>query len=210
LNAGEAKLEQVIDVSLTTPESIRELQRKLYCAAKNQPARRFHQLYDKIWRRDILWHAWMLARSNRGAPGVDGVTFEQIEAQGVEEYLLGLQEELKRKTYRPQAVRRVMIPKPGGGERPLGLPTIRDRIVQTAAKLVLEAIFEADMHEAAYGYRPKRSAVDAVGQVHEALIEGYREVVDADVAKFFDTIPHDQLMASVAARRRCSVCSRVG
>ncbi|MDR1967571.1 MAG: group II intron reverse transcriptase/maturase, partial [Burkholderiaceae bacterium] len=101
------------------------MQRKLYCAAKNQPQRRFHQLYDKIWRRDILWHAWALTRSNRGAAGVDGVSFEQIEAQGVEEYLLGLQEELKRKTYRPQAVRRVMIPKPGGGERPLGLPTIR-------------------------------------------------------------------------------------
>jgi RNA-directed DNA polymerase len=156
----------VIGVSLTTPQSIRDLQRKLYCAAKSQPQRRFHQLYDKICTSEMLAHAWALTRANRGAPGVDGVSFEQIQAQGVEAYLLGLQEELRHKTYRPQAVRRVLIPKPGGGERALGLPTIRDRIVQGAAKLVLEPIFEADMHDAAYGVpspaqrgagRPERS-----------------------------------------------------
>jgi RNA-directed DNA polymerase len=187
----------VIDVSLKTPGAIRELQRKLYCKAKGEPQLRFYQLYDKIWRSDILAHAWALSRANRGAPGVDGVTFEQIEAQGVEGWLSGLQEEVKTKRYRPQAVRRVMIPKPGGGQRPLGLPRIKDRVVQTAAKLVLEPIFEADMEDCAYGYRPKRSAVKAV---HGALIEGYTQVVDADLSKFFDRIPHDDLMRSIALR----------
>lgn len=187
-------------MSLTTPETIRTLQRKLYCAAKDQPERRFHQLYDKVWRSDILAHAWALTRANRGAPGVDGDSIEQIEAQGVEAFLTGLQEDLRQKTYRAQAVRRVMIPKAAGGERPLGIPTVRDRVAQTAAKLVLEPIFEADMHPAAYGYRPKRSAQDAVKAVHGALIAGHTEVVDADLSKFFDTIPHDQLMASLAAR----------
>ncbi len=190
----------MIGVSLKTPERIRALQRKLYCAAKQQPKRRFHQLYDKIWRSDILQHAWERSRANRGVPGVDGQTFEQIEAQGVEDWLRGVQEELKTHGYRPQAVRRVLIPKAGGGHRPLGLPTIKDRVVQTAAKIVLEPIFEADMHEAAYGYRPKRSGVEAVKRVHEALIEGYTEVLDADLTKYFDNIAHEQLMASVAAR----------
>lgn len=131
-------------MSLKTPEAIRTLQRKLYCKAKAEPQFRFYQLYDKIWRSDILAHAWALSRANRGAPGVDGVTFEQIEAQGVEGWLSGLQEEVKSKRYRPEAVLRVMIDKPCGGQRPLGLPTIKDRVVQTAAKLVLEPIFEAD------------------------------------------------------------------
>jgi len=187
-------------VSLNTPEAIRTLQRKLYCKAKAEPQFRFYQLYDKIWRSDILAHAWALSRANRGAPGVDGVTFEQIEAQGVEDWLSGLQEEVKSKRYRPEAVRRVMIEKPCGGQRPLGLPTIKDRVVQTAAKLVLEPIFEADMEDCAYGYRPKRSAMDAVKAVHAALIEGYTQVVDADLSKFFDTIPHDDLIRSIALR----------
>lgn len=187
-------------MSLRTPEAIRELQRKLYCKAKAEPQFRFYQLYDKIWRSAILAHAWALSRANRGAPGVDGVTFGQIEAQGVEGWLSGLQEEVKTKRYRPQAVRRVMIPKPGGGQRPLGLPTIKDRVVQTAAKLVLEPVFEADMEDCAYGYRPKRSAIDAVKAVHGALIEGYTQVVDADLSKFFDRIPHVDLMRSIALR----------
>lgn len=187
-------------MSLRTPEAIRELQRKLYCKAKAEPQFRFYQLYDKIWRSDILAHAWALSRANRGAPGVDGVTFEQIEAQGVEGWLSGLQEEVKSKRYRPEAVRRVMMDKAGGGTRPLGLPTIKDRVVQTAAKLVLEPIFEADMEDCAYGYRPKRSAIDAVKAVHGALIEGYTQVVDADLSKFFDKIPHDDLMRSIALR----------
>jgi RNA-directed DNA polymerase len=157
-------------------------------------------LYDKICREDILQHAYALARANAGAPGVDGVTFKQIDALGVEAWLAGLREELVSKTYRPDPVRRVMIPKPGGGERPLGIPTIRDRVVQTAAKIVLEPIFEADFEDSAYGYRPRRSAVDAVKETHRLICRGYTDVVDADLSKYFDTIPHSDLLKSVARR----------
>ena len=139
-------------MSLTTPESIGRLQRKLYCKAKAEPGFRFYLLYDKICREDMLLHAWRLCRANGGAPGVDGVSFEAIEEGGQEEWLAGLRTELVGKTYRPAPVRRVLIPKPGGGERALGIPTIRDRVVQTAAKLVLEPIFEADFEDSAYGY----------------------------------------------------------
>ena len=187
-------------MSLKTPEKIRTLQRKLYVKAKKEPEFRFYQLYDKIYRADILFHAYRLARQNHGAPGVDGVTFEEIESRGLEEWIEGLRKELHEKTYQPSAVRRVMIPKPGGGERPLGIPTIRDRTVQTAAKLVLEPIFEADFDDCAFGYRPKRSARDAVEKVHGALCQGYTDVVDADLSKYFDTIPHQELMQSVARR----------
>src|ERR1035438_9594236 len=130
-------------MSLTTPSKIRELQIKLYRKAKNEPGYRFYMLYDKVYREDILAHAYALARANQGAPGVDGQSFEDIESAGREEWLTGIREELRSKTYRPQPVRRVTIPKPGGGERPLGIPTIRDRVVQTAAKLLIEPIFEA-------------------------------------------------------------------
>jgi RNA-directed DNA polymerase len=187
-------------VSLQTPESIRRLQRALYVKAKNEPAYRFYLHYDKVYREDILLHAYRVSRAARGAPGVDGVTFAAIEAAGVEEWVAGLRRTLQEKTYRPDAVRRVLIPKPGGGERPLGIPTIRDRVVQTAAKLVLEPIFEADFEDSAYGYRPKRSAQDAVQEVHEALCDGYTDVVDADLSKYFDTIPHQELLQSVARR----------
>ncbi|HUJ83314.1 MAG TPA: group II intron reverse transcriptase/maturase [Candidatus Acidoferrales bacterium] len=187
-------------MSLTTPEKIETLQRKLYAKAKAEPGFRFYLLYDKIYRADILAHAYELAEANKGAPGVDGVTFEKIEAAGVEAWLTALAEELRGKTYRPQPVRRVMIPKPGGGERPLGIPTIRDRVVQTAAKLVLEPVFEADFDPEAYGYRPGRSAVDAVRRVHGHLKDGYTDVVDADLSKYFDTIPHDELLQCVARR----------
>ncbi len=187
-------------MSLTTPPKIRRLQKKLYVLAKQKPERRFHQLYDKVWREDILAFAYAQCRSNGGASGVDGVDFEQIEQWGVEEWLAGLAEELRTKEYAPDPVRRVLIPKPGGGERPLGIPTIRDRVVQSAAKLILEPIFEADFEDCAYGYRPKRSAVQAVEAVHKALCQGYTDVVDADLSKYFDTIPHSELMQSVARR----------
>ena len=187
-------------VSLATPEKIRSLQRKLYRKAKAEPAFRFYVLYDKVCREDILRHAYGLARANAGAPGVDGATFAQIEEQGLEAWLAGLCEELVAKTYRPDPVRRVMIPKPDGGERPLGIPTIRDRVVQTAAKLVLEPIFEADFEDNAYGYRPARGAVDAVKEVHRLICRGYTDVVDADLSKYFDTIPHAELMRCVSRR----------
>jgi len=187
-------------MSPVTPDKIRSLQRKLYCKAKAEPAFRFYVLYDKVCREDILLHAYKLARANAGAPGVDGVTFEQIEEQGLEAWLAGLREELVSKTYRPDPVRRVMIPKNGGGERPLGIPTIRDRTVQTAAKLVLEPIFEADFEDNAYGYRPARGAADAVKDVYRHLSRGYTDVVDADLSRYFDSIPHDDLLKSVARR----------
>jgi len=187
-------------MSLATPEKIRRFQRKLYVKAKDEPCFRFYQLYDKVYREDILEHAYRLCRSNGGAPGVDGVTFADIEQQGLTEWLAALRKELHDKTYRPSAVRRVMIPKPGGGERPLGIPTVRDRVAQTAAKLILEPIFEADFVDGAYGYRPRRSATDAVQEVHQAICTGYTDVVDADLSKYFDTIPHRELMRSVARR----------
>src|SRR2546421_3021135 len=156
-------------MSLETPMSIRTLQRKLYRKAKQEPDFRFYLLYDKIYREDILSHAYELVKANKGAPGVDGQTFEQIELQGRQEWLEGIRKDLHDKTYKPQPVRRVLIPKPGGGERPLGIPTIRDRVAQTAAVLVLEPIFEADFVEEAYGYRPKRSAQDAGKAVLHSL-----------------------------------------
>jgi len=187
-------------MSLTTPDKIRSLQRKLYCKAKAEPTFRFYLLYDKICREDILAHAYRLARVNAGAPGVDGTTFAQIEEQGLEAWLAGLRAELVSKTYRPDPVRRVMIPKANGGERPLGIPTNRDRVIQTAAKIVIEPIYEADFEDNAYGYRPARGAVDAVKEVHRHLCRGYADVVDADLSKYFDTIPHSELMKSVGRR----------
>jgi RNA-directed DNA polymerase len=187
-------------MSLETPDKIRSLQRKLYCKAKAEPAFRFYLLYDKICREDILLHAYALARGNAGASGVDGVTFEQIEVSGVGAWLTGLREDLVSKSYRPDPVRRVMIPKPGGGERPLGIPTIRDRVTQTAAKIVLEPVSEADFEDSAYGYRPRRSAIDAVKEAHRLLCRGYTDVVDADLSKYFDSIPHADLLKSVARR----------
>jgi RNA-directed DNA polymerase len=169
--------------------------------AKQEPTRRFHFLYDKVWREDILAHAYALSRANGGDPGVDGETFARIEVSGVERWLDELREEVRTARYKPKPVRRVMIPKSSGvGQRPLGIPTIRDRVVQTAATLVLEPIFEADFDEAAYGYRPKRSALDAVQTVHKAIDEGHTEIVDADLSRYFDSIPHAELMQCVARR----------
>src|ERR1700676_5037092 len=187
-------------MSLETPEKIRNLQKKLYLKAKAEPDFRFYLLYDKVWRDDILRHAYRVARANLGAPGVDDVTFATIEIAGLEEWLAGIRKELREKSYRPDAVGCVMIPKPNGGDRRLGIPPIRDGVVQTALKLVIEPIIEADLEPSAYGYRPKRGAGDAIKAVHGLLCRGYTDVVDADLSKYFDTIPHDQLMQSVARR----------
>lgn len=186
---------------LTTPESIRTLQRKLYCKAKQEPACRFHALYDKVYRADILSHAYNLVRANKGSAGIDGVTFEAIEEQeGAIAFVAELSGALKDKTYRPDPVKRVMIPKANGSQRPLGIPTIRDRVAQMAMKLVIEPIFEADFCDASYGFRPRKSAHDAVDDVTHTMNKGYTEVIDADLSKYFDTIPHANLMATIAER----------
>ena len=187
---------------LETPEKIRNLQRELYQKAKNAPEFRFYSLYDKVYRDDILEHAYQLAEANGGAAGVDGATFENIteESGGRAGLLAKLKEELRTKTYRPKPVRRVYIPKPDGGQRPLGIPCLRDRVAQTAAKLVLEPIFEADFPSNEYGYRPERGAHDAIKLSHSLLRNGYTDVVDADLSKYFDTIPHRELMRSLGRR----------
>ena len=187
-------------MSLPTPESVRKLQRALYAKAKANPACGFYALYDKIYRKDVLAWAWGCCRANGGSAGVDGQSFAGIEAKGVEAWLEELAQELRTKTYRPQAVRRVYIPKADGKLRPLGIPTIKDRVAQMAAVIVLTAIFEADLMEEQYAYRPKRSAQDAVRAVHGLLNRGYTEVVDADLSGYFDTIPHHELMKCVARR----------
>jgi RNA-directed DNA polymerase len=191
---------EAIDVSLATPEKLRELQSKLNRKAKDEPEYRFYQLYDKIYRSDILEHAWRLVKANDGAPGVDRESIEEIEKEGVEEWLKGIGKELHDRTYEACPVRRKMIEKQGGGERPLGIPTVKDRVVQTAAKLILEPIFEADLEPNAYGYRPGKSAQGAITEVLEVMREGYTDIVDADLSKYFDTIPHSELMKCAAKR----------
>ena len=188
-------------MSLTTPETIRTLQRKLYTKAKQEPAYRFYALYDKTYREDILSHAWRLVRSNGGSPGIDGASFDAIECgEGVEGFLRELARDLQAKTYRAQPVRRVLIPKADGNLRPLGIPTIRDRVAQMAVKLVIEPIFEADFCDHSYGFRPKKSAHDAVDDIANALWAGHTQVIDADLSKYFDSIPHAKLLAVVAER----------
>ena len=186
---------------LVTPEIVRTLQRKLYTKAKQEPAYRFYALYDKIWRADILMFAYRLVRANQGSPGVDGINFEHIEQEiGIDKFLSELATDLKNKTYQPSAVRRVMIPKADGSLRPLGIPTIRDRVAQMATKLIIEPIFEADFCSNSYGFRPRKSAHDAVDDIANALWSGYTQVIDADLSKYFDSIPHAKLLKVVAER----------
>lgn len=186
--------------TLSTPASIRDLQRALYLRAKREPHFRAYALYDKVYRPDILAHAYALACANGGAPGPDAVTFAEIEADGRDVLLDDLREALKTKTYQPGPVRRVYIPKLNGGERPLGIPNIRDRVVQTAVKLVLEPLFEADFEPNSFGFRPRRAAHDALDAIRAAMETGMCWVIDADVTAYFDTIPHDRLMKTVAER----------
>ena len=173
-------------MSLETLPKVRKLQAALHAKAKGSPSYRFYALYDKVHRADVLAEAYRRCRANGGAAGVDGQGFEDIEAYGLERWLDELAQELREKRYRPQAVRRVHIPKPDGKKRPLGIPTVRDRVVQTAAVLVLEPIFEADLQPEQYAYRADRSALDAVGKVHSLVNTGYTEVVDADLSGYFD------------------------
>ena len=187
-------------MSLQTPEKVRKLQEALHAKAKESPSYRFYLLYDKVYRKDVLEFAYRRCRQNGGSAGVDGERFEDIEAYGVELWLGERTEELREKTYRPQAVLRVWIPKSDGSNRPLGIPTVRDRVIQTAAVLVLEPIFEADLQPEQYAYRPGRSALGAVQAVHGLLSRGYTEVVDADLKGYFDEIPHAELMKSVSRR----------
>ena len=187
-------------MSLPTLESVQKLQTALHAKAKGEPKFRFYALYDKVYRKDVLWTAWRRCLINGGAPGIDGQSFESIEAYGVTKWLEELAEELRRKTYQSQPVRRVYIPKPDGKQRPLGIPTIKDRVVQTAVLIVLEPIFEADLQPEQYAYRAERSVLDAVQAVHGLLNTGHREVVDADLSGYFDSIPHAELMQCVARR----------
>jgi len=187
-------------VSLTPPEKVEKLQAALHTKAKNSPGYRFYALYDKVYRWDVLAVAYTRCRENGGAPGVAGQTFEDIETYGQHRWLSELAEELRKETYRPQPVRRVYIPKGDGKQRPLGIPCIKDRVVQMAAVLVLEPIFEADLEPEQHAYRPERSALDAVRQVERHLRTGHTEVVDADLSGYFDSIPHRELMKSLSRR----------
>jgi group II intron reverse transcriptase/maturase len=191
---------QEIGMSLIPPLKVEKLQKALHTKAKNSPDYRFYALYDKLYRRDILAFALVRCLKNGGVPGVDGQSFADIEAYGKDQWLDDLTEELRNQTYRPQPVRRVFIPKGNGKQRPLGIPCIKDRVVQMAAVLVLEPIFEADLEPEQHAYRPDRSALDAVRQVERLLRMGYTEVVDADLSGYFDSIPHAELMKSVSRR----------
>jgi group II intron reverse transcriptase/maturase len=181
-------------------ERIRDFQRKIYLKAKREKKFRFYILYDKIISKRFLLEAYYRVRKNKGKPGIDGVNFEDIESEGINKFISELHQELKDRTYKPSPVRRVYIPKPNGKKRPLGIPTIRDRVVQMSCKIVIEPIFEADFEETSHGFRPKRKAADAIKAIKDNLEEGKTEVYDADLSSYFDTIPHDKLMILVGMR----------
>lgn len=181
-------------------EKVRQLQNKLYLTAKKCSSRRFHALYDKVYRDDVLYEAWKRVKTNHGSSGVDGITIEDVEAKGVSRYLAGIKAELIEGTYRPLPVRRVMIPKPDGSQRPLGIPCVKDRIVQMAAKIAIEPVFEADFRKCSYGFRPKRSAKQALEVVRRACNNKGYYVVDADIEKFFDNVNQDKLMTLLELR----------
>jgi RNA-directed DNA polymerase len=181
-------------------ERVSTLQEKLYQKAKQERGYKFYVLYDKMFISYMLREAWKSVRSNGGAPGVDGMTIADVEKYGVDTYLTELGEDLRKQTYQPLAVKRVMIPKANGGERPLGIPTVRDRIAQTVCKMILEPIFEADFEDSSYGFRPNRSSKDAMTAIKEHLKDGKTEVYDADLSKYFDTIPHDKLQIALKER----------
>ncbi len=185
---------------LPPPVKVGKLQTALHTKAKNSPDYRFYALYDKVYRRDVLEWAFVRCLRNGGVPGVDGQSFDDIEKLGRDQWLDELAEELRNQTYQPRPVRRVYIPKGDGKQRPLGIPCIRDRVVQTATMFVLEPIFEADLEPEQHAYRPERSALDAVRQVERLLRSGHTEVVDADLSGYFDSIPHAELMKSVSRR----------
>ena len=187
-------------MSLTTPASVQKLQTALHAKAKGSPDFRFYALYDKVYREDVLTFAYACCKANGGAAGADDQTFEDIESYGMKRWLDELRQALKSQTYQPKPVRRVYIPKPDGKQRPLGIPAIRDRVAQTAAVLVLEPIFETDLQPEQYAYRRDRSALDAVRHVHKLINTGHRQIVDADVSGYFDSIPHSELLKSVARR----------
>jgi RNA-directed DNA polymerase len=187
---------------MSDTERVFSFQCKLYQKAKQEKGYKFYVLYDKVYQKHMLRVAWDAVKANQGAPGIDGVSIRDVEEQGVEQYLESLAEALRTKSYRTQAVKRVTIPKANGGQRPLGIPTVKDRIAQTACKLILEPIFEADFEDSSYGFRPERSSGDAVGAIKAHLKEGKSEVLDADLSKYFDTIPHDKLL--IALRERIS------
>jgi len=191
----------MLETSELLKENVRALQRKLYLKARHQPTFRFYSLYDKVYRSDVLQYAYDRVRQNKGSPGIDGETFESIETGiGRTAYLQEIQETLKAKTYRAMPVKRVDIPKPNGETRPPGIPCIKDRIVQMAVKLIIEPVFEADFSPHSYGFRPKRSAHQAMDDIKDGLLKGHLQVIDADLSKYFDTIPHDKLQKTVAER----------
>ena len=181
-------------------EKVRQLQNKLYLTAKKCSSRRFHALYDKVYRDDVLWEAWKRVKANKGTGGIDGIAIEDIEANGADCYLTEIQSELKSGTYRPLPVRRVMIPKPDGSQRPLGIPSVKDRVVQMATKIAIEPVFEADFKDCSYGFRPKRSAKQALEVVRKACNNKGYYVVDADIEKFFDNVNQSKLMTLIELR----------